>query len=132
MGGSKGFAKRGEYTFESVGTISGIKVLKGIEGTGKHGLPKFSNTSEAYIKPATVRNGIGKPSAIRIMKGQAGYKDIEWGHPHRNPDGRLFKRDEPHVHDLLPNGGHSPYARKPSKRERRLMRMVKYGKFQPN
>ena len=131
MGGSKGFAERGEYTFESVGTISGIKVLKGIEGTGKHGLPMFSNTSDAYIKPANLKSRITEPVSIRVMMGQTGFKDIEWGHPHTNPDGRSFKKGEPHVHDLIPGGGHSPYARKPSKRERRLIRMVQNGKFEP-
>lgn len=32
------------------GTWEGVKILKGIEGTGKHGLPESSHSSNAYIK----------------------------------------------------------------------------------
>ena len=36
------------YTYETVDTIEGVKVLQGI--AGKHGLPESSHSSTAYIK----------------------------------------------------------------------------------
>lgn len=45
-----------KYQYETVDKIDGIKVLKGKEGSGKHGLPEESHSSEAYIS----RNPNGK------------------------------------------------------------------------
>jgi hypothetical protein len=52
MGGRGTFAagKSVDYTYETVGYVEGIKVLKGIDGTGKHGLPESAHSSLAYIK----------------------------------------------------------------------------------
>jgi len=52
MGGRGTFANNAPvpYTYETVDIIEGVKVLKGIEGSGKHGLPESSHSSEAYIK----------------------------------------------------------------------------------
>ncbi len=36
--------------FSPDGKFHGVKVLKGIEGTGKHGLPESSHSSIAYVK----------------------------------------------------------------------------------
>lgn len=36
------------YSYETIGTIDGIKVLQGI--SGKHGLPEEAHSSFAYIK----------------------------------------------------------------------------------
>ncbi len=49
MGGRGTFAKGKSvaYTFETVDTIEGVKVLKGING--KHGLPEEAHSSLAYI-----------------------------------------------------------------------------------
>ena len=49
MGGRGTFATGNPvpYSYETVETIEGIKVLQGI---GKHGLPESSHSSEAYIK----------------------------------------------------------------------------------
>lgn len=38
------------YSFAPDGKLHGIKILKGIDGTYKHGLPESSHTSSAYIK----------------------------------------------------------------------------------
>lgn len=38
------------YTYETVGFINGIKVLKGMQGTNAHSLPESSHSSNAYIK----------------------------------------------------------------------------------
>lgn len=50
MGGRGTFAigSNADYTYETVGFIEGIKVLKGLNG--KHGLPESSHSSNAYIK----------------------------------------------------------------------------------
>ena len=52
MGGCGTFAAGNNvaYTYETVGFIEGIKVLRGIEGSGKHHLPEEAHSSSAYIK----------------------------------------------------------------------------------
>ena len=58
MGGRGTFAagKSVSYTygidteFSPDGKFYGVKVLKGIEGSGKHGLPESSHSSMAYLK----------------------------------------------------------------------------------
>lgn len=49
MGGRGTFAvgKTVPYTYETIGKIHGIKILKGING--KHGLPEEAHSSSAYI-----------------------------------------------------------------------------------
>lgn len=50
MGGRGTFAvgNNVEYTYETVGKIDGVKVLKGLNG--KHSLPEEAHSSSAYIK----------------------------------------------------------------------------------
>ena len=50
MGGRGTFAVGNTvaYTYETVGFIEGVKVLKGLNG--KHGLPEEAHSSTAYIK----------------------------------------------------------------------------------
>ncbi len=50
MGGRGTFAsgKNVAYTYETVGKIEGVKVLRGING--KHSLPEEAHSSNAYIK----------------------------------------------------------------------------------
>lgn len=50
MGGRGTFAagKNVAYQYETVGSIEGVKVLKGING--KHALPEEAHSSNAYIK----------------------------------------------------------------------------------
>lgn len=58
MGGRGTFAagKPVPYTYEvdtgfsPDGKFHGVKVLKGIDGTGKHGLPESSHSSTAYLR----------------------------------------------------------------------------------
>ncbi len=49
MGGRGTFVsgKKVAYTYETVGKIDGVKILKGI--LGKHGLPEEAHSSSAYI-----------------------------------------------------------------------------------
>lgn len=39
-----------DTSFSPYGKYKGIKVLRGIDGTGKHGLPESSHSSTAYLK----------------------------------------------------------------------------------
>lgn len=39
-----------DTNFSTDGKFHGVKVLKGIEGSGKHGLPESSHSSIAYLK----------------------------------------------------------------------------------
>lgn len=39
-----------DRNFSPDGKYKGVKVLKGIDGTGKHGLPESSHSSVAYLK----------------------------------------------------------------------------------
>ena len=50
MGGRGTFASGNPvpYSYETVGYIEGVKVLKGLNG--KHGLPEEAHSSDAYIK----------------------------------------------------------------------------------
>lgn len=38
------------FTYKTVGRFHGIKVLQGLEGSGKHNLPEEAHSSEAYAK----------------------------------------------------------------------------------
>ena len=38
------------FPFARDGKLHGVKILKGMDGSGKHGLPESSHTSAAYIK----------------------------------------------------------------------------------
>lgn len=50
MGGRGTFAAGNPvpYSYQTVGTIEGVKILEGI--AGKHGLPETSHSSKTYIK----------------------------------------------------------------------------------
>ena len=39
-----------DTSFFAGGKFNGVKVLKGVEGSGKHGLPESSHSSMAYLK----------------------------------------------------------------------------------
>lgn len=52
MGGRGTFAdgKSVPYSYQTVGTIEGVKVLQPVVGSNHHGLPESSHSSDAYIK----------------------------------------------------------------------------------
>jgi hypothetical protein len=52
MGGRGTFAAGNSvpYSYQTVGTIEGVKVLQPVEGSNHHGLPESSHSSDAYIK----------------------------------------------------------------------------------
>ncbi len=49
-GNSVDYSYEVDTTFSENGKINGVKVLKGVEGSGKHGLPEEAHSSSAYIK----------------------------------------------------------------------------------
>lgn len=49
-GNSVAYSYEVDTTFSEDGKIHGVKILKGVEGSGKHGLPESSHSSHAYIK----------------------------------------------------------------------------------
>ena len=49
-GNSVAYSYEIDTTFSEDGKIHGVKILKGVEGSGKHGLPEEAHSSSAYIK----------------------------------------------------------------------------------
>ncbi len=50
IGNNVAYTYEVDTTFSKDGKIHGVKILKGVDGTGKHGLPESSHSSNAYIK----------------------------------------------------------------------------------
>lgn len=97
MGGRGTFAAgRDEpFTYETVNTIHGIKVLKGLNG--KHALPEESHTSSAYIKLR--ENGTFHEMRIYGDNHEA-VLDIAY-HPEKNID--PSRKPVLHIHRYKPN-----------------------------
>ena len=90
--------------------------------------PTFSNTGESYGIKST-QTGLVKQVTVygAGQDGRGKLKDIDFEHKHRNKlDGRVFRADEIHVHEYI-DGVRSKEARKPSKKERRLLTVARYG-----
>jgi hypothetical protein len=95
MGGRGTFAAGNPvaYTFETVGMIEGVKVLKGING--KHGLPEEAHSSLAYI----VLKPDGTFHEMRIYdKEHYLVKEIAY-HPEPKLNGGNRTENVLHVHD---------------------------------
>ncbi len=107
MGGRGTFASGNNvaYTYETIGKINGIKVLKGMQG--KHGLPEEAHTSRAYIS----LNNDNSVRQIRLYDNNLTAKtDIEFS-AHK---GKVFL----HAHDYK-NGVRQP-ARKLTEEEYKI------------
>lgn len=121
MGGRGTFASgnKVEYTYETVGTINGIKVLKGKPKTGKHGLPVEAHSSLAYIKLKP--NGIFHE--LRIYdKNHYLVREIAY-HPEPNINDGNRQDNVLHVHDYPKRGDFS--NRKPRKITKEEYKMYK-------
>lgn len=131
MGGSKKYLSEGgfsEQTYRQVGTTSnGIKIIEKIDNKSSN-TPINSNTP--YTMYAANDSHSGELKQISVYGGQDGrtkIKDIDYGHEHINTNGKRFAENEIHVQ--LYNGTERlTDARKPSKKERRLMMMALYGR----
>ena len=132
MGGTKDYLSGGGFgktRYQQVGmTANGIKILKRDDAEFPN-TPKYSNTPNTMYAARDSRDRRVKQVTIYGggSDGREKSKDIDIGHGHTNPDGRKFLENEIHVH-VWSNGGRSPYARKPSKKERRLLMIARYGK----
>lgn len=90
------------YLYETVGgsvTMNGYKceivqMKSDKDKNGYHaGLPAFSNTSDIYV-------GLGpgdKPRQMRLYIDRHQVIDFDWGHSHRNTDGKKFAKGVVHV-----------------------------------
>lgn len=131
MGGSKRYQESGGFdyqTFETIDTTStGIKILKGVDGNST--TPMYSNTPYTmYASLDTKTNKIEKISVYRGPDGRKKNKDIDYGHKHTNPDGKIFPEDKIHVQEYNEEGVRSIIARKPSKKEKRIFFTALYGR----
>lgn len=131
MGGTKDYLEEGgfgitRYTALGV-TENGIKVLKR-DDTDYPNTPLHSNTPNTMYATRDRRDGrINQVSLYGGENGRTKTKDIDIAHLHTNPNGRQFSPEQIHVHDWI-NGERSKYARKPSKKEKRLLMIARYGK----
>lgn len=131
MGGTKKFDDFGnlkEQTFKTVGiTKNGIKILEKIDG-GSASLPMYSNTPfTSYAAKDSDTSLLKQISVYGGKEGRKKIKDLDWSHKHTNPDGKTFPFGQIHVHIYNEKGKRSNYARKPSKKERRIVMMARYG-----
>lgn len=134
MGSSKDYEPNGGFNvqrFNTVGTTeNSIKIIEPNElNTNKNTrTPIYSNTpGTMYAKTSSKQvdqvsiYGAGKNKRQKL-------KDIDIGHPHTNPNRKKhFKATDIHVH-VYHNKSRSFYARKPSKKEKRLIMIARYGK----
>lgn len=136
MGGSKTYLPAGgftEKTYKQIGTTAnGIKIIKR-KDSNNSAAPAYSNTPHTMY--ATINMETNTVKQIAVYGGNDGrkrIKDIDAGHDHTNfAEGKplkKFKKNEIHVHEYDENGRRSNIARKPSKKERRLITMALYGR----
>lgn len=95
MGGHGTFASGNavSYSYQTVGTIAGVKVLQGTNG--KHGLPEESHSSNAYIK----LKPDGTFHEMRIYdKDHFLVKEIAY-HPEPNLNGGNKSENVLHIHE---------------------------------
>lgn len=134
MGGSKNYNPDGgfsEQEYESKEqTANGIKIITK-KGHSHSNTPSYSNTPNTKYAKTNSRNGLVDQVAVygRDNEQRGKIKDIDTDHKHTNPDKKTrFNDTDIHVHIYDENGNRSNYARKPSKKERRLFMIARYGK----
>lgn len=117
MGGRGTFASGNTvaYTFESMGTMNGVKVLRGLNG--KHGLPEEAHSSYSYVQ--VDYNGNFKE--IRFYD-EEHYLTLEIAY-HKEP--KLDPSGEPVLHYHLYD---KKFNRSEAKRATKAMRK-RYGSF---
>lgn len=137
MGSSKNYIAGGGFSeqgYKQIGTTAnGIKIIANKDSSRASNTPTFSNTPNTAYASIDSKTGMVKQVTVygkgSEYRGKA--KDIDIGHAHNNKGNSLhFNRTEIHVHDYDENGVRSEEARKPSKKERRLLMVARYGKRQ--
>lgn len=89
------------------------------------------NSNTPYTMYAALDTDKGFVKQISVYAGEDGrqkIKDIDFGHKHTNKNGTVFLENQIHVQVYDKNGVRSNDARKPSKKEKRLMKIALYGK----
>lgn len=141
MGGSKKFLPDGgfsEYEYYQIGTTQNdIKIIKNPKASNTN-TPLFSSTPfTAYAKFDKDGTSVEQVSVYGGKDGRQKIKDIDIGHKHDNKIKRNRKKvvlksyaeNDIHVHEYNETK-RSDIARKPSKKERRLLMIAKYGRRQ--
>lgn len=135
MGSTKKYDASGgfsEQDYEQIGTTAnGIKIVANKDSSKPSNTPTFSNTPNTAYAAVSPKSGLVRQITVygkgSEKRGKA--KDINTEHYHTNPiNGKRFDKNEIHVHDYDENGVRSEEARKPSKKERRLLMVARYGK----
>lgn len=132
MGGTKQYIESGGFykrTYEQIGTTpNGIKITKQI-GAANSTTPLYSNTPHTMYAATDKRGTVKRITVYGRKNGRDRFKDIDLGHKHSNiADGKkvkTFTESDMHVHDYDANGVRNKIARKPSKKERRLIMMAR-------
>ncbi len=130
MGGTKDYLKSGGFIkqgYLEVGIINGIKEIDKI-GAKNNNTPMFSNTPYTMYASRNTKSGDIQQVAIYARgDGRGKFKDIDIGHPHKNKDAkqREFLDYEIHVHVYSDDDLRGRIARKPSKKERRLLMLAR-------
>lgn len=138
MGGSKTYLLEGgftEKTYKQIGTTAnGIKIIKR-KDSNNSAAPAYSNTPHTMY--ATINMETNTIKQIAVYGGNDGrkrIKDIDTLHEHKNHvNGKITKRfdyNDIHVHEYDENGMRLKIARKPSKKERRIIMIAQYRRKQ--
>ena len=92
MGGRGAYTqgKASGYTYETVDTYEGVKILRGMPGTGLHDLPAEAHSSEMYLK----LHKDGTMNMLRIY-GKDHYLQLEIAY---HPEPELTGNHEPVLH----------------------------------
>lgn len=127
MGGNKDYLESGgfgAYHYEKIGyTHNDIKVIKKKDGIAN--TPMNSNTPNTFY--AKIDDATGLINQVSSYSGRQKSKDIDIGHIHTNPGSKKrFEKNDIHIHDYI-NGKRTRNARKPSKKERRMIMIARYG-----
>lgn len=131
MGGTKRYQESGGFdfkTYKQIGeTSNGIKILEKI-GDKNTNTPMYSNTPYTMYAVLDEHGIIKQISVYREENGRKKIKDIDFGHEHTNSDGTHFNKGEIHVQLYDGFVRLSDKARRPSKKEKRIMMMALYGR----
>lgn len=135
MGGSKEYEANGGFKNTKFKvkyiTLNGIKIIETKDNAKRPQTPMFSNTPGTMYAKVDNKSGLVNQVSIygRGADKRAKLKDIDIGHKHSNPDNKLkFYEADIHIHDYDENCRRSSFARKPSKKEYRLIMVARYGK----
>ena len=133
MGSTKWYKENGApgAEYKEIGrTANKIKIVQPIKSKSEN-TPAYSNTPNTMY--AALKGSTGKLKQISVYgrgaDGRGKKLDIDIGHEHTNKiNGMHFKTRDMHVHEYDKNGVRATEARKPNKRERKLMRKALYGR----